>query len=104
MCPPLAPRRLFMRLPAFSSLAALALLTAAPAFAQKPEELPAPKPFQPQIQDPMLDPAPRPERQVATWQEAMDLIRSRSTDLRSAEAGVLRAEGRWKQSLSGLLP
>ncbi|MFL5321011.1 MAG: TolC family protein [Myxococcaceae bacterium] len=66
--------------------------------------LPAPRQFQPKLDDPMLQPAPRPKHELANWQQAMDLVRANSTDLRSAEAGVLRAEGRWKQSLSSLLP
>src|SRR5689334_1546579 len=84
----------------------LSLVLATTTFAQSTNEplLPAPKQFQPQIKDPMLDPAPRPTRQLANWQEAMDLVRANSTDLRFAEGGVLRAEGRWKQSLSSLLP
>lgn len=63
-----------------------------------------PQRFQPVIDDPMLQPAPRPPREIASWQEARALMFERSTELRSAEAGLLRAEGLWRQSLSSLLP
>ncbi|WP_434390178.1 TolC family protein [Melittangium boletus] len=77
-------------------------LTAVPALAQEPTA--APPPFQAQVNDPMLAPAPSAARQVASWQEALRLVRERSTDLRTAEANVERAQGRWRQSLSLLLP
>ena len=40
----------------------------------------------------MLTPVPPAPRLVKTWDEALALVRERSTDLRSAEAGVERAE------------
>lgn len=52
----------------------------------------------------MLAPAPPAQRQVATWDEAIGLVKERSTDLDSARAGVERAEGRWRQALAALLP
>ena len=64
----------------------------------------APVPFQPKVDDPMLTPVPPAAEQVKTWDEALTLVRQRSTDLRNAEAGVTRAQGRWRQSLSALLP
>ncbi|WP_375765259.1 TolC family protein [Archangium gephyra] len=79
------------------------VLTAGPALAQDPL-LPAPPPFQPQVDDPMLTPAPPASKQVGTWEEALGLVRERSTDLRIAEANVQRAEGRWRQALATLLP
>jgi outer membrane protein TolC len=78
------------------------VLTAAPTLAQEPTA--APPPFQPQVKDPMLAPVEPAPRRVSTWQEALGLVRERSTDLRSAEANVQRAEGRWRQALSLLLP
>ncbi|NOK33539.1 TolC family protein [Corallococcus exercitus] len=65
---------------------------------------PAPVPFQPKVDDPMLTPVPPAPEQVKTWDEALTRVRQRSTDLRSAEAGVTRAQGRWRQSLGLLLP
>jgi len=52
----------------------------------------------------MLAPVPPAPRQVERWEEALGLLRERSTDLESAQAGVERAEGRWRQALSSLLP
>ena len=66
--------------------------------------LAAPTPFQPQVNDPMLAPLPPAPRQVARWEEALGLLRERSTDERSAQAGVERAQGRWRQALAPLLP
>ncbi|MCY1077841.1 TolC family protein [Archangium lansingense] len=87
-----------------SRIALLVLvLTAGPALAQDPL-LPAPSPFQPQVDDPMLAPAPPAPKQVGTWEEALGLVRERSTDLRIAESNVTRAEGRWRQALATLLP
>ncbi len=63
-----------------------------------------PAPFEADVDDPMLAPIAPPERVIATWQAARDLLLERSTDLRIALADVERAEGRWRQSLSELLP
>lgn len=52
----------------------------------------------------MLSPVPPAPRQVMSWEEALAMVRERSTDLESAQAGVERAEGRWRQALSVLLP
>ncbi|MBE4753131.1 TolC family protein [Corallococcus sp. ZKHCc1 1396] len=77
----------------------------APPAGQPPPSTPsAPVPFQPKVEDPMLAPIPPAAEQVKTWDEALALVRQRSTDLRVAEAGIERAQGRWRQSLSLLLP
>jgi outer membrane protein TolC len=52
----------------------------------------------------MLTPVGPAPRLLGDWDEALGLLRSHSTDLRTAEAGVTRAEGRWRQALSTLLP
>jgi outer membrane protein TolC len=65
---------------------------------------PPPSAIQPNVEDAMLTPVPPASRLVKTWDEALALVRERSTDLRSAEAGVQRAGGRWRQALSALLP
>ncbi|HYO67807.1 MAG TPA: TolC family protein, partial [Archangium sp.] len=80
------------------------VLTAGPALADQEPLLPAPPSFQPQVDDPMLTPVRPAARQVGTWEEALGLVRERSTDLRIAEANVQRAEGRWRQALATLLP
>jgi outer membrane protein TolC len=80
-------------------------LLATTALAAPPDEpLPPPTQFQPKVADPMLAPVPAAPRQVETWEEALVLLRERSTDLESAQANIDRAEGRWRQSLAALLP
>lgn len=69
-----------------------------------PSPLPAPPRFEGRVDDPMLAPMSPAEEQVGTWEEALSLVRERSTDLRRAESQVTRARGQWRQSLSGLLP
>jgi outer membrane protein TolC len=81
------------------ALVATTALAAAPA-----EPTPPPAPFQPQVNDPMLAPPPPAPRVVVDWQQALAWARERSTDLRGAQANVQRAEGRWRQSLSAVLP
>src|SRR5690606_17688162 len=66
--------------------------------------LPAPPRFEARVDDPMLAPMPPAEAQVGSWDEALGLVRQRSTDLRFAESQVTRARGQWRQALSGLLP
>ncbi|AGC46793.1 HAE1 family efflux transporter outer membrane efflux protein [Myxococcus stipitatus DSM 14675] len=66
--------------------------------------VPPPVPFQTKVEDPMLAPVPPASQQVGTWEQALALVRERSTNLRTAEAGVQRAEGRWRQALAALLP
>ncbi|WP_228556802.1 TolC family protein [Myxococcus sp. AB025B] len=56
------------------------------------------------VEDAMLSPVAPAPRLVRSWDEALALVRERSTDLRGAEAGVERASGRWRQALSALLP
>ncbi|WNG40519.1 TolC family protein [Archangium violaceum] len=63
-----------------------------------------PAALQPDVEDAMLTPVPPAPRRVKSWDEALALMRERSTDLRNAVAGVERAGGRWRQALSALLP
>src|SRR5690349_10405030 len=80
--------------------ALLAVVSQTPAPAPEPLALPPPTQFQTRIDDPMLAPMPPEAQRVASWREALTLMQQRSTDLRSAQAGVARAEGRWRQALS----
>jgi multidrug efflux system outer membrane protein len=57
----------------------------------------------PTIDDPMLAPMPPSPRVIGTWEETLDLIRSRSTDLRTAYDEVLRAEGLVRTALAASL-
>jgi outer membrane protein TolC len=52
----------------------------------------------------MLAPMPPASQLVRDWNEAMGLLRAHSTDLRTSQANVARAEGRWRQALSAILP
>lgn len=52
----------------------------------------------------MLAPVPPASKQVERWEDALVLLKERNTDLESAEGNVERAQGRWRQALSSLLP
>lgn len=79
---------------------------ATPAQQQQPPQQPAavPPPFQPEVSDPMLAPVPPAPVQVGSWDEALALLRQRSTDLRTALAQVEAAAGARRAALGGLLP
>ncbi|KFE63270.1 TolC family protein [Hyalangium minutum] len=74
------------------------------ALAEPQTAVPPPTQFQPKVEDPMLAPVPPASQQVERWEEALGLLKERNTDLGSAEANVDRAQGRWRQALSLLLP
>jgi len=57
----------------------------------------------PNVADPMLAPLPAPRRTLASWEEALALVRSRSADLRTALDEVERAEGQSRVALAGAL-
>jgi multidrug efflux system outer membrane protein len=57
----------------------------------------------PTVVDPMLEPLPPPRRTVGTWEEALSLVRARSTDLRLAFDEVEKAEGQSRIALAGAL-
>lgn len=61
-------------------------------------------PFQPEVSDPLLEPVPPAPVQVGSWDEALALLRQRSTDLRAALARVESAAGLRRVALAGLLP
>jgi outer membrane protein TolC len=52
----------------------------------------------------MLTPVPEPPRVLASWQEAVTLLRARSTDLRIALEQVLQAEAQTRIALAQYLP
>jgi outer membrane protein TolC len=66
--------------------------------------LPPPKQFEAVVDDPLAASASRAPKEIGSWEEAMVMLRARSTELRSAEAGLERAEGMWRQALSAVLP
>jgi outer membrane protein TolC len=57
----------------------------------------------PTIDDPMLAPMLPAPTLVATWEETLELIRTRSTDLRTAYDEVLRAEAQARTALAANL-
>jgi len=54
--------------------------------------------------DPMLEPIAPPSHVVPSWQEALGMLRARSTDLRIALDEIERAEGQWRSTLAQSLP
>lgn len=58
----------------------------------------------PDVDDPMLAPLPQPQRVVRDWEDARQLLRSRSTDLAIAYADVRRAEAAARTALAAALP
>lgn len=64
----------------------------------------APAPAGAKIEDPALVPPPRPARQIGGWREAMQTIRTRSTDLTISLADVTRAEAQTRVALASALP
>lgn len=98
--------RIMRRLPAIAFLSTF-LLVAPAARAQvtgqaaaQGTEIPAP----PAVDDPMLAPVPRAETEISTWEEALQHVRARSTDLRVAADAVRRAEAKQRVALAGTLP
>jgi outer membrane protein TolC len=58
----------------------------------------------PAVTDPMLAEVPRAPREVETWTEALESVRRRSTDLRTAFDEVLRARAQERIAMANLLP
>lgn len=82
-----------------------------PVPAPSPTTAPAPAaapalqlPSAPTVDDPMLAPVPRPKTEIASWEEALQHLRARSTDLQIAVQDVFRAEAQWRTALAGYLP
>ncbi|GHG78174.1 TolC family protein [Comamonas sp. JC664] len=63
-----------------------------------------PEPPQFPVSDPLLEPIPPASLQVGTWNEALALLRQRSTSLYSALAQVDAAAGAQRVALATLLP
>lgn len=74
--------------------------------AQVPATAPTPVPVPPPIvvDDPLLAPLAAAPKTLTTWQEAIHLLDTRSTDLKIAEEDVVRAEASSRQALGRILP
>ncbi|TSC27358.1 TolC family protein [Corallococcus sp. Z5C101001] len=73
--------------------------------AQDPDSVPeVPPPFHADVSDPLLAPVPPAPLQLQSWNEALTLLRQRSTDLQAALGQVEAAAGAWRIALSNLLP
>lgn len=57
----------------------------------------------PDVNDPMLQPIARPRVEISTWEQALQHVRARSTDLRLAAAQVASAEAQARVALAGAL-
>jgi outer membrane protein, multidrug efflux system len=70
-----------------------------------PDDVPeVPPPFQANVSDPLLAPVPPAPLQLQSWNEALDLLRQRSTDLQASLGQVEVAAGAWRIALANLLP
>jgi outer membrane protein TolC len=58
----------------------------------------------PEVNDAMLAPVETPTQILSTWQQALALVRSRSTSIASAQSRVVEAQARSRQALSSSLP
>ncbi|NOU30140.1 MAG: TolC family protein [Polyangiaceae bacterium] len=81
----------------------------APAPLPQPQPAQAPQPgavpqTAPPVSDPMLESPKAAARNLRTWEDAMALVRARSTDLRIAVDDVVRAEGQSRVALAAALP
>jgi outer membrane protein TolC len=72
--------------------------------AGSPAAAPVVIPTAPEVKDPMLAPVPPPARVLASWQEAIALLRGRSTDLKTSLDQVLQAEAKTRIALAQYLP
>jgi outer membrane protein TolC len=57
-----------------------------------------------EVEDPMLEPVPPPEHIVSDWRQAIELVRTRSTDYLRARAQVEAARGQSRIALARALP
>lgn len=62
------------------------------------------EPTLPEVTDPMLSPVPAAKHTVKSWQQALKLVRTRSTSLRQSLAQIEAAQARSRQALAGSLP
>jgi multidrug efflux system outer membrane protein len=58
----------------------------------------------PDVKDPMLDPVPDAPNQLASWQDALKLVRTQATALKISQARIVQAVGQSQQALAQALP
>jgi multidrug efflux system outer membrane protein len=58
----------------------------------------------PGVEDPMLAPPPAPPRSIASWDEALSLIRAQSPDYASSAEGVRRVTAQREVAIAAVLP
>jgi multidrug efflux system outer membrane protein len=58
----------------------------------------------PEVSDPLLTPPPEAPRQIASWDDALALIRAQSPDYITAYQNVVRAEAEKRIALAAVLP
>jgi multidrug efflux system outer membrane protein len=58
----------------------------------------------PDVSDPMLTPVEEPAQVLSNWQQALVLVRTRSTSVAAAHSRVAEAQARSRQALSSVLP
>jgi outer membrane protein TolC len=63
-----------------------------------------PEPTLPDITDPMLEPPPAPAHVLTSWRDALSMVKSSSTSLRSALARIDQARARARQASAGWKP
>jgi outer membrane protein TolC len=67
-------------------------------------EPPIPIPPPPDVNDPMLAPVAEPLKKVVSWEQAVQLLKSRSTSLQTSYDEITRAEATARQQLADVLP
>lgn len=63
-----------------------------------------PNPAMPEVNDAMLTPVELPPQVLSNWQQALELVRSRSTSVAQARAQVALAQAQSRQALVQVLP
>jgi outer membrane protein TolC len=101
---------------ALTGLALITLLAAPAALAQQKAAVPAApapapalpavqaEPPMPDVSDPLLDTPPPPSNVLASWQQALQLVRDQSVSMRLARVNVQRAEAQVRSALAPALP
>jgi outer membrane protein, multidrug efflux system len=82
----------------------LSVVTVLPTSAIAAPDAVAAPPSREQDADPMLSPPPQAPRQIASWTEALALIRNQSPDYVSSYQSVARAEAQRRIALAAVLP